>query len=119
MSKASKMFIKVFVGVLLFGGIIAAGVVAGALFGLLDTTAGLNIDELQLNETSFIYYIDPETGERVEYERLYGEENRVWVDITETPKHLQLAFIAIEDERFYKHKGFDIKSTSRLFLTMF
>ena len=113
MSKSAKMFIKVFTGVLIFGLIVGAGVVGGMLMGFIDTTSSLNINDLQLNETTFIYSIDPETGEKVEYERLYGEENRVWIDITDTPSYFGEAFVAIEDERFYKHSGFDIKSTSR------
>lgn len=40
-------------------------------------------------------------------ERLGGE----WVDIELIPKHLQNAFVAIEDERFYEHDGVDLKRT--------
>ncbi|OQB15979.1 MAG: Penicillin-binding protein 1F [Firmicutes bacterium ADurb.Bin193] len=113
MSKSVKLFIKIFVGTTLIGIIIGMGILAGALLGFIDTTSDLNIDELSLNATSFIYYTDSKTGEPKEYERLYGEENRVWCDITDTPEYFRQAFIAIEDERFYKHSGFDIKSTSK------
>lgn len=113
MSDTAKLFLKVFVGITLVGIIVALGIVGGAIFGFVDSTKGLNIGELSLNATSFVYYTDEKTGKQVEYERLYGEENRVWVDITDTPEYLGKAFIAIEDERFYKHNGFDIKSTSR------
>ena len=113
MSKSVKMFLKVFVGITLVGMIIAVGVVGGALLGFIDTTSDLNLKDLQLNATSFIYYYDDKTGETLEYERLYGEENRVWVDIINTPVYLREAFVSIEDERFYKHSGFDVKSTSK------
>jgi penicillin-binding protein 1A len=64
-----------------------------------------------MNLTSKIYYTDSETGERVELTQLYGSQNRVWVNYDEIPKDLIDAFIAIEDERFYSHKGVDWRRT--------
>lgn len=43
-------------------------------------------------------------------ETIQAEENRTMVKIDQTPKHLQDAFIAIEDERFWDHGGVDIRS---------
>jgi penicillin-binding protein 1A len=40
-------------------------------------------------------------------------EKRVPIPITEIPNHLKYAFIAIEDVRFYKHFGIDIRSIGR------
>ena len=57
--------------------------------------------------------MDPDTGEYEEYEHLYADENRVWVDLGDIPKHVQNAAVAIEDERFYSHAGFDPKSTAK------
>ena len=37
----------------------------------------------------------------------HGEENRELVSLEQIPKNLKNAVIAIEDERFYKHKGFN------------
>ncbi|MCX5817772.1 MAG: PBP1A family penicillin-binding protein [Proteobacteria bacterium] len=55
--------------------------------------------------------------------RLYADDNnlfaelfvekRVPIPITEMPNHLKYAFIAIEDVRFYKHFGIDIRSIGR------
>lgn len=39
--------------------------------------------------------------------------NRTWVDLDEIPRHVQQAFIAIEDERFYEHNGVDVKGITR------
>ena len=64
-----------------------------------------------MNLTSVIYYKDSETGQQVELTRLYGSENRVWVNYSEIPQDLIDAVIAIEDERFESHKGFDWKRT--------
>ena len=44
---------------------------------------------------------------------LNGSENRQSIPITQMPEYLPKAFIAIEDERFYEHKGVDIKRTAR------
>jgi penicillin-binding protein 2A len=43
---------------------------------------------------------------------LYSE-NRTFVPIDQIPKHVQNAFIAIEDERFYEHAGVDFFSVLR------
>lgn len=40
-----------------------------------------------------------------------------YVELDKIPKCLQNATISVEDHRFYKHNGFDIKSTCRAFLT--
>ena len=42
---------------------------------------------------------------------LNGEENRVIITLDDMATYLPRAFIAIEDERFYEHKGVDIKRT--------
>ncbi|HBA53276.1 MAG TPA: PBP1A family penicillin-binding protein [Syntrophorhabdus aromaticivorans] len=40
-------------------------------------------------------------------------EKRIPIPLTEMPKHLKLAFIAIEDVRFYKHFGVDVRGIAR------
>lgn len=39
---------------------------------------------------------------------IHGEENRKYVPLSEISPYLQKATIAIEDDRFYEHSGFDI-----------
>ena len=39
--------------------------------------------------------------------------NRTYVKLDNIPKHVQEAFIAIEDERFYDHNGIDIQGMVR------
>src|SRR5699024_9725169 len=70
---------------------------------------GKLIDEeyLTLDATTTI-----ETADGTVIGTLY-EENRVPVSIHEIPKHVQDAFIAIEDRRFYEHNGVDFKSIVR------
>ena len=42
-----------------------------------------------------------------------SESNRIYVKLEEIPEDLQDAFVAIEDERFYRHNGIDIKGIFR------
>lgn len=44
---------------------------------------------------------------------LNGNENRESIPLSEMPEYLPKAFVAIEDERFYEHKGVDIKRTAK------
>jgi len=68
------------------------------------------IRNMELNMTSIIY-VKNAKGKWVEYQRLHGNENRIWVDMEKIPENLKNAFIAIEDERFYTHTGVDWKRT--------
>lgn len=43
----------------------------------------------------------------------YGEERRDFIKISDTPKDMQNAILAIEDVRFYKHGGVDTKGILR------
>ena len=45
------------------------------------------------------------------------EENqrRVWVALFDIPEHVQQAFLAAEDKRFYEHHGIDERGTSFIF----
>ena len=46
------------------------------------------------------------------------EENqrRVWVPLADIPEHVQKAFVAAEDKRFYQHKGIDERGLIRAFI---
>ena len=85
------------------------GVAAALLVALLLLLAPwswekLDIDKLtQLKQTSILYDAD---GERVG--SLYGSEHRVYVTLEKIPLHVQQAFLAAEDQRFYEHPGVDI-----------
>ena len=46
---------------------------------------------------------------------VYTDQNRTLVPISEVPKHLIQATIAIEDKDFYRHKGFDVYGILRAF----
>ncbi len=74
-----------------------------------------NIKNYKLNMTSIIY-VKNNNGDWEEYQRIHGDENRIWVDIEQIPKQLIDAFVSIEDQRFYKHSGIDWKRTAGAFV---
>lgn len=76
------------------------------------------LDEMTLNLASTIYYTN-ENGEDVPIASLHGRENRVWVDYDNIPIHMEHAAVAIEDRRFYDHKGVDWYRTVAAFGNMF
>ncbi len=43
-------------------------------------------------------------------------QRRVWVPLADIPEHVQKAFIAAEDKRFYQHKGIDERGLIRAFI---
>ena len=64
----------------------------------------LDMEKLtRLDQTSIVYDAN---GGRVG--SLYGSENRVYVALEAIPAHVQQAFIAAEDQRFYEHSGVDV-----------
>lgn len=77
----------------------------GVDFGMVDTVKNIT---LKINTT--VYTTDKD-GKSEVYEQVVASENRVWVGIEDIPQEMQNAIVAIEDERFYKHKGVDIKRT--------
>ena len=44
---------------------------------------------------------------------IHGDQNRTLVTLDKVPDHLKNATIAIEDQNFYKHKGFDLQGYVR------
>ena len=78
-----------------------------------DSAFDVDLKNVDLSYTSFIYAKNS-AGEMVELKRLSGDENRIWVDMEQIPKHTQDAFVAVEDKRFYEHEGVDWKRTVRV-----
>ncbi|MBP3706390.1 MAG: transglycosylase domain-containing protein, partial [Clostridia bacterium] len=115
-------------------GIITFSLVFGSFilyaFTAVDGTMENDLNELKLNFTTTIYVQDDD-GEWVEYQRLHGEFNRIWVpyerklaekknsQYTGIPQNLVDAFVAIEDKRFFEHQGVDWKRTFSAFANLF
>lgn len=73
-------------------------------------TEPVDASMLEMDMSSVIYY-ENDDGEEVLLQSLFDDENRVWVDFENIPLNLKNAFVAIEDERFFTHPGFDFKRT--------
>ncbi len=89
------------------------------VFGFVDDVVQENLNDLKLDFTTTIYVKNSKTGEFVEYQRLHGSENRIWVSFEKMPQYLRDAFVSIEDQRFYDHNGVDWKRTLSAFANMF
>lgn len=81
--------------------------------------AGMDYTAMSLDQTSVIYYTDPSTGQTIELQTLYQEENRIWVEYSDIPRNLINATVAVEDKRFWEHPGVDWKRTVYGVLSMF
>ena len=92
-----------------------AGAVIGIAKTYVDTAPTLDLAALNSQDkTSFIY--DANGNLITDYK---GTEDRIMVSITEIPKTLQNAFIAVEDARFYQHSGVDFKRIVSALITNF
>ncbi|MFS0865419.1 transglycosylase domain-containing protein [Fredinandcohnia sp. 179-A 10B2 NHS] len=71
-----------------------------------------NVQSLKdgLRQATVIYDKDEEVATNIVTNRTDG------VSVDELPKHVKDAVVAIEDERFYRHNGFDIKGITRAFV---
>ena len=100
---------QLFFVVVLSGVLISAFQVVASLFEDLPNLEDYSPAESAL--TSKIYAAD---GTLIE--TFHGEENRELVTYEQIPQNLINSVIAIEDERFYQHKGFDIEGIIRSFI---
>ena len=72
----------------------------------------LDLDSIELSQSSVVVATDPDTGEQVEYATLRSSNShRMWVDLEQIPTNLQYAFICTEDKDFYSEPGFNLKRT--------
>lgn len=100
-----SIFRVILVTVILIG-FIGAGAAAGIVMSIIKNTEPIdpsNIYEM-LDESSFILDSEGQVIEKIE-----SNNFRIVIDYSEMPDHLKNAFVAIEDERFWTHKGVDIK----------
>ncbi len=78
-------------------------------FGWLATRANVQTLKEGLSQPTVIYDRDGKVATNVATNRTAG------VKIEELPKYVPDAVVAIEDERFYEHNGFDLKGITRAF----
>lgn len=94
------------------------GIIIGSTFAiyvknyLIDEDFDIEGLERSLDSTTKIYCKNEEgVFVELEEERIYGNENRVWVSYKDIPENLVNAFVSIEDERYWEHNGVDWKRT--------
>lgn len=107
------------------------GIIVGTAFAFyitnyVDTELDIGlVNEASGDKTTRLYYTDydesgAEITKEIEDERIYSSDNSIWVSYENIPKTLQEAFIAIEDHRFWTHKGVDwiptVKAVANYFL---
>lgn len=102
--------IIVMVVVLLSAFLAVSFCVAGIIQGLLDSAPALSdIELMPAGYATKIY----DTDGNVTQTLAGSDANRIYADIDQIPLSVRNAFIAIEDCRFYEHKGIDLKGILR------
>jgi penicillin-binding protein 1A len=97
-----------FLVLLLLGGLAGAAAVAWVVHAADEAPPLSSLKQKQVGQTSAVYAAD---GTRLGF--IQADELRVAVDSDEIPDVLKQATVAIEDERFYKHKGVDYEGLAR------
>lgn len=108
--KASVVFIKAFLLCLLAAGVVGLCAGIGVVKGVIDNAP--DIDNTSVIPRGFKSVMLDSEGNKMA-DLITAGSNRIWVDIENVPEHVQHAFVAIEDERFYEHNGIDIKGIIR------
>ncbi len=109
--KKKSAFVRVLKIIILFffiTGLITGGIAARVAYDYISEAPPFDPSRLETVETTYLY----DSNGR-EIAPLHDEQHRVGIALEQVPLHVQQAFIAIEDERFYRHFGFDIVSSMR------
>lgn len=89
----------------------------------LSTDLNITLEDYMISLSSVIYTSSlDESGEVIPGHSLAvldSNEDRIWVDYDDIPKNMEHAAVAIEDKRFYDHKGVDWYRTAGAFVNMF
>ena len=105
-TKTKKIVIRVLIG-LLVAFLIAMAVIAGIIIGIFKKYK-VPLDKIRASmENTIIFDTDGNV-----IATLSANEKRNSITLEEMSPYIPKAFIAIEDERFYEHDGFDIKRTA-------
>lgn len=103
--KGRFRFLKIFLVIIII--LISLCAVAGVGIGLaiIKTAPPLDVNQiLSLNEPSVLY---ANNGKFMDI--VATDQNRTVIPFKDMPQNLKDALVSIEDERFYKHNGIDLK----------
>ena len=82
----------------------------GAYRGIIDSAPDISdVNIMPLGYATFVYDADGNQLQKLNS----AEGNRISVSISEIPKNMQHAIVAIEDSRFYEHNGVDPRGMLR------
>ncbi|SJZ92960.1 transglycosylase domain-containing protein [Garciella nitratireducens] len=104
MKKKSSVILKIILGMMLAVFLMVGG---WTIYTIIQAP------ELDLNKFTYAEPAMVLDSNGQPYETLQGSEKREVVEISKIPQHVRNAFIAIEDERFYKHGGIDLQGIAR------
>lgn len=108
MNPKFKLFLKILLIIFLLLCVVGAGIIAAMFFGLFGDEFEITKDELTSGSSNTIV-VD---SQGKEIASLNLKEQRKTISLSEMPKYLPKAYIAIEDKRFYSHSGVDIQRTA-------
>ena len=102
------MGIKIMIVLFLLVCVVGAGIVAGMFFGLFGDEFEITKEELTIGAANSV--VVDSNGTQIA--SLSGDEKRKIITLEDMSEYLPKAYVAIEDERFYKHSGVDFKRTA-------
>lgn len=104
--KKVKMVLRITLLLIFIAAIVVGGAVFGMVMGIIKTAPEIDPANIHTNLSESSVIVD-ENGNLIE--QIHDpNENRDIVKLSQIPKQLQEAFIAIEDHRFEDHFGIDI-----------
>lgn len=106
-NKLAALVGKIILVVILFVaglGVIFAGMTGGAILEVMKTAPKIDANSIKYEMSQNSTIVD-ENGNEVD--SIATSEYRQIVDYKDIPENLKNAFVAVEDERFYKHNGID------------
>lgn len=107
--KKSKLrkIVKILFILFVVGMIVGGGIFAGVLYGAFGDELKITREQLLIKSSNSV--VLDKDGNIIA--NLSGDENRKIITLQDMSPYLPVAFISIEDERFYEHKGVDVKRT--------
>lgn len=112
--KLSVIFLKAFLICMIAVVVILGCAAFGILKGVIDNAPDITSESVIPKGFKSTVY-DAE-GNKMQ-ELIASGTNRTMVTIDQIPEHVQNAFVAIEDERFYEHNGIDLQGVMRAGVT--
>ena len=102
LNKGQKIKIGLLILLLIF--VLIVSLFSALIVSIISKTPATDLNNLSssFNQSSYIYSKEGNLIEKIE-----SLEYRTLIDIDDIPDNVKNAFVAIEDHRFYKHKGLD------------